>query len=47
MRQLSPRSTAGEIPPVLPWWMKGSIVASHVGWWTAVVVGMVTMLQRR
>lgn len=47
MRQLSPRSTAVEIPPVLLWRMKGSIVASHVGWWTAVVVGMITMLQRR
>lgn len=47
MRRLAPGASAGEIPPSLLWRIKGSVVASHVGWWTAVGVGIVTMLQRR
>ncbi len=43
-----PRHVAREAVPVgLRRRMAGSIVASHLGWWTAVAVGVTTMLARR
>ncbi|GGF44414.1 hypothetical protein [Ornithinimicrobium tianjinense] len=36
-----------DVPASLRWRVNGSIVASHLGWWLAVAVGVVTMVQRR
>lgn len=43
-----PRHVAREtVPTGLRTRMTGSIVASHLGWWTAVAIGMWTMVVRR
>lgn len=43
-----PRHVAREtVPALVRVRMTGSVVASHLGWWTAVVVGVLTMLARR
>ncbi len=47
LRQLPRRAATESVPALLRVRMTGSVVASHLGWWTAVVIGVVTMLARR
>lgn len=47
MRALPRMVSREQLPPAPHRRVVGSIVASHLGWWSAVAVGVLTMLERR